>query len=274
MSAVERGGTIEVGGRKLAWRSVGSGRPLVLVNGYAATAADWDPGLLAGLAQSFEVICPDNRGVGGSDAGDLDGQPLTIDAMAADLEALLDALAIECAPVVGWSMGGFVAQRLVVGAPQRVTALVLLATDPGGPAAAPADPRVWAQLVDDSGTPREQATRLLSLLFPSTLAVEIDRQFGELAAAARAALPAATLRAQEAAMDAWHASEQPGPPPDTPPVLIACGSEDVVIPPANADALAAHWPDSRVERFAGGGHAFMAQEPARLAELIAAFVPD
>ncbi|HEV7773654.1 MAG TPA: alpha/beta fold hydrolase [Conexibacter sp.] len=73
-------------------------------------------------------------------------------------------------------------------------------------------------------------------------------------------------------MVAWHLEEQPRPADDAPPVLVAHGSEDVVIPPGNADALAARWPGARVERFAGGGHAFMAQEPLRLADLIAAFV--
>lgn len=51
-------------------------------------------------------------------------------------------------------------------------------------------------------------------------------------------------------------------------MLAAHGSEDLVIPPENLDALAARWPGCRVERFAGGGHAFMAQEPARLADVI------
>lgn len=45
-----------------------------------------------------------------------------------------------------------------------------------------------------------------------------------------------------------------------------------MIPPANSESLAARWPDCRVERFAGGGHAFMAQEPARVANLISSFV--
>jgi hypothetical protein len=75
----------------IAHRSVGSGPPLPLINGYAATGSDWDPTFLAALAESFEVICPDNRGVGGSEAGE--GQ-LTIDGMAADCEVLLDALAL------------------------------------------------------------------------------------------------------------------------------------------------------------------------------------
>lgn len=264
-----RGGEVEVGEPRLEWRSVGHGPPLLLVNGFAATGADWDPQLLMRLARSFEVICPDNRGTGGSELGT---DELTVDSMAADLEALLDSLGLGPLPVVGWSMGGFIAQRLALRAPRRVAALVLLSTDPGGPEAIPADPQVWAQLIDHAGTPRERATRLISLLFPPPLAPEIDRQFGGVVAAARAALPLDSLRAQEAAMVAWHAEGQPTPGDDHPPVLIAHGEEDVVIPPANAAALAARWPGARVERFAGCGHAFMAQEPARLAGLIGDFL--
>lgn len=262
--------TIEIDGRRLAWRTVGSGQPLLLVNGYAATGGDWDPQLLQRLATTFEVIAPDNRGMGRSQLDDPAG--LTIDGMAQDLERLLDALAIERAPVVGWSMGGFVAQRLALRAPTRVERLVLLASDPGGAAAVPADPAVWAQLLDHSGSAREQATRLISLLFPPDLAPQIDDRFGAIVALARSGLDPQTLAAQEAAMVAWHLEEQPRPDgDDAPPVLVAHGTEDVVIPPGNADALAARWPGARVEHFDGGGHAFMAQEPLRLADLIAAF---
>jgi len=184
----------------IAHRSVGSGPPLLLINGYAATGADWDPTFLAALAESFEVICPDNRGVGGSEAGE--GE-LTIDAMAADCEALL-ALEIERSAVVGWSMGGFIAQRLAIRVPERVSTLTLLATDPGGPDSVPAAAEAWSRLTDHSGSARVQATRLISLLFPEPPAAQIDAEFGDLVAAARAALDPKVLRAQEAAMEAWH----------------------------------------------------------------------
>ena len=274
----EARGTIDVDGRRIGWRAVGGGPPLVLVNGYAATANDWDPTLLRLLGASFEVLCPDNRGMGESSLGD--PAALSIDAMADDVALLLDAHGIAAAPVVGWSMGGFVAQRLAQRAPARVTRLMLLATDPGGPTAVPPAPATWAALVDHSGTPREQASRLLRVIFPPDVAPGIDRLFGELVAAARATLSVEALAAQERAMLAWHAGETPpapGPPPlapAPPPVLIAHGDQDRVIPPANADALAARWPGARVERFADGGHAFMAQEPARVAELIAAFARE
>jgi 3-oxoadipate enol-lactonase len=272
--AAEPVGAIESEGRRLAWRTVGAGPPLLLVNGYAATAGDWDPGFLEALGRSFEVICPDNRGVGGSQLGE--GE-LTVDGMAVDLEALLDALAIERASVVGWSMGGFVAHQLALRAPGRVAALALLATDPGGPDSVPADPEAWARLTDHSGSARDQATRLISLLFPQPLAASIDAEFGEVVAAARAQLLPKTLRAQEAAMDAWHRDgPRPGshpqavPPDETPPALILHGDLDAVIPPANAHALAAHWPGARVDLFSGCGHALMAQEPERAAAMIGA----
>ena len=194
MDGAARSEAIEVGGRRLAWTAVGEGPALLLVNGYAATAADWDPTFMAELGRSFRVICPDNRGVGASEPGDL-GE-LTIDALAADLEALLDALELERAAVAGWSMGGFAAQRLTLGAPERVAALALLSTDPGGPSAALADLDVWNRLIDHSGTPREQATRMISLLFPPALAREIDEQFGQIVADARASLSKQTLEAQ------------------------------------------------------------------------------
>ena len=62
-------------------------------------------------------------------------------------------------------MGGFIAQTLAATAPARVSRLVLLSTDHGGPRALRAEARVWEQLTDHGGSPREQASRLISLLF-------------------------------------------------------------------------------------------------------------
>jgi len=250
----------------LARRIVGSGPPLLLVNGYAATGADWDPSFLAALAESFEVICPDNPGVGGSTQG---VGELTIDGMAEDMVALLDELAIGRCAVAGWSMGGFIAQRLALSAPNRVSSLALLATDPGGPDSIPADPQAWARLIDHSGSEREQASRLISLLFPPPLATQIDAEFGEVVAAARAALDPDVLRAQEAAMESWHRDGIAAPEPgEVSPTLVLHGDRDEVIPVANAEALAASWRGARVEVFAGCGHALMAQEPRRVAAAI------
>lgn len=249
----------------LASNTVGSGPPLLLVNGYAATGADWDPTFVELLAASHEVTCPDNRGLGGSEPGP--GE-LTIESMAADLEALLDARGTERTAVAAWSMGGFVAQRLARRLPDRVTALALIATDPGGPDAVPAEPEIWQRLTDRSGSAREQASRLIPLLFPPPLAPVIDAQFGELIAAGRAAMSADALGAQERAMAAWHERGVGDPAGPVPPTVVVHGAEDVVIPAANAELLAAHWPGARVELIAGAAHAVMAQEPQRVAAAI------
>lgn len=248
----------------LASTVLGSGPPLLLVNGYAATGADWDPTFLELLASEHRVICPDNRGLGGSPPAD--GE-LTIDSMAADLEALLDELGVERATVAGWSMGGFVAQRLARRAPARVAALALIATDPGGPEAVAAEPAVWQRLTDHSGSAREQASRLIPLLFPPALAPAIDEQFGELIAAGRAAMAPEALAAQERAMSGWH-RQGAGAAPAPGPVAVVHGAEDVVIPAANAERLAACWSGARVEVLPGAAHAVMAQEPQRVAAAI------
>ncbi len=271
---VEHNDATEIEGRRFAWRSVGEGPPLVLITGYSGAAAGWDPQFLAALGRSFEVICPDNRGMGDSQLGELDG-PLTIDAMAADVETLLVALEIDRAPVAGWSMGGFIAQALAARAPARVEALVLLATNPGGATSVPADPDAIARLTDHSGTPREQATRVIELVFPPAVAADFDREIGDVVAAARAELSLATLQAQQQALSTWGGVEPPHSDGSSPlPVLAASGTEDAVINPENSSRLAARWPNCRVEYFEGCGHSFMAQEPERLAELITSFLRD
>ena len=109
-------------------------------------------------------------------------------------------------------MGGFIAQALAVKYADRVDKLVLLSTDPGGIEADLASPDVWSELVDTSGTPNEQARRLLFLLFPNDVAESFYRRFGDIVAAARAQLSVELLNRQAAAMDAWHRNGVAGQP--------------------------------------------------------------
>lgn len=263
--SVPGAGVLDRDGRRLAWRAGGAGAPLLLINGYAATGDDWDPGFVAALERHRRVVRPDNPGTGGSDLGDPAG--LDVGSMADDMDALLGHLGIDAAPVVGWSMGGFIAQELAVRAPGRVPALALLATDPGGPGAVRAPDAVWARLTDHSGTARQQASRLIALLFPPETARDVDRRFGDLVAAARSGLPERTLAAQEHAISRWHAAADDRPVPGI-PVLAVAGDADVVIPPGNLRALAARWPGCRTEMVPGAGHGLMAQAPELLADLI------
>ena len=108
---------------------------------------------------------------------------------------------------------------------------MLLSTDPGGIEADLASADVWSKLIDTSGTPNEQARRLLSLLFPNDVAESFYREFGDIVAAARAQLPVELLNRQSAAMDAWHRNGVASRLREIRvPVLIATGTEDIVIP--------------------------------------------
>ena len=262
--------TITVDGARLAYRRIGKGRPLLVLNGFGATSADWDPSFIDGLASSHELILLNNRGIGGSTD---DGQPFDIQTLAADAAGLIERLGIERASVMGWSMGGFIAQSFAVKYADRVDKLVLLSTDPGGIEADLASPEVWSELVNTSGTPNEQARRLLFLLFPNDVAESFDREFGDIVAAARARLSAELLNRQAAAMAAWHRNGLTSQLRKIRvPLFIATGTEDILIPASNALKLVNTIPGARLAQFPHGGHAFMAQYPRALADLINSFL--
>ena len=264
-------GLVESGpGRTITWRVVGDGPPLLLVNGYAATGADWDPVFLGALAAHFRVICPDNAGLGSSKLAD--GVALGgVEGMTGDLLALLDSIELERVAVVGWSMGGFVAQSLARQAPERVSTLGLISTHTGGADCVDAAPGVFQRLIDHSGTPREQATRLISLLFPPDRAAEADARFGDLVAAARAVLPEPVLFMQEEALVEWHGRPRALSVLDPAvPTAVVHGGSDTVVPPGNAEVLARFHPGATVTILPECAHAPMAQEPEAVAEAIIA----
>jgi pimeloyl-ACP methyl ester carboxylesterase len=262
--------TVAVDGARISYRRIGKGRPLVVLNGFGATNADWDLFFIRRLASAHELILLNNRGIGGSTD---DGQPFEIPKLADDTARVIEALGIERANVMGWSMGGFIAQALALKYADRVDKLVLLSTDPGGVEADLASPDVWSELVDTSGTPNEQARRLLFLLFPNDAAESFYGQFGVIVAAARARLSVELLNRQAAAMDAWHRNGVARQLRELrAPVLIAAGMEDIVIPASNALKLVNAIRGAWLAQFPQGGHAFMAQYPRALADLINTFL--
>ena len=90
--------TVAVDGAQIAYRRVGQGRPLLVLNGFAATSADWDPSFIDRLASSNELILPNNRGIGSSID---DGQPFDIEKLADDAAQVIETFGIGRANVMG-----------------------------------------------------------------------------------------------------------------------------------------------------------------------------
>jgi pimeloyl-ACP methyl ester carboxylesterase len=121
-----------VNGIKIAYRLQGKGPPLALIMGYRLNSIAWPVALVEQLARRFTVITVDNRGTGLSD------KPVkgyAIANMARDVSRVLDELEIAQVHMLGYSMGGAIAQEFVRQFPDRVASLILCATMAGGPQA-------------------------------------------------------------------------------------------------------------------------------------------
>lgn len=120
--------SVAIGDQRIAYELQGAGEPLVLIAGTGYPGATWPPELLAPLAAAHTVLTFDHRGTGGSPAS---ADRYSTGLFASDALALLDALGLPAAHLVGHSMGGRVAQWMALQRPDRVRTLVLAATGPG-----------------------------------------------------------------------------------------------------------------------------------------------
>ena len=122
--------TIDVGGTTFSYRELGpdGGVPVVFLHHLMAVLDDWDPRVIDGLAAHRRVIAFDNRGVGATQGK----VPGTIDEMGRDAVAFIRALGLEQVDLFGFSLGGGVAQMVVLQAPDLVRRLVLAGTGPKG----------------------------------------------------------------------------------------------------------------------------------------------
>jgi pimeloyl-ACP methyl ester carboxylesterase len=263
-----------VDGRTLAYAELGpAGVPLLLLNGTGSPMSQWDPALLAALSADRRVVVYDYPGLGGSAA--LPGR-LSFDRLADDATALLTAIGANRADVLGWSMGGFVAQRLAVRHPGRVRALVLAGTNPGGPKAVLGP--TWVQDEDsdpDAGvrdyvrTNYPAGQRDAGWAFVRRVNAAIDsRRFPP------DTVPQRTYDAMVDAEDPWLRSSRNLRQLASlaVPTLVVTGAKDVVTPPANSRLIAATIPGARLVLAPDAGHSFLFQRPAATARLIAGFL--
>lgn len=266
---------LPVGNISVGYRAIGAGRPLVMIVGFGATMAEWDPALLTLLGAHRRVIVFDNRGVATST--DSPGNRLTITEMAQDTFRFIRKLGYRRADVLGWSMGSFIAQELVLHHPGVIRRLILSGADPGSPHAVQASARVNAILNNPNTTPPQ----LVRILYPRNqqqAATAYLRRVG-----GQPGLVSDSFTVSPEILDQQIRAEGPlwycrrcgtyaRLPKVRTPTLVADGSDDVVEPPPNSRIIASRIPRAHLLLMADSGHAFMFQYGRLFSQLAGAFL--
>ena len=247
--------TITAGGVTFAYRELGptTGVPVVFLTHLAAVLDNWDPRVIDGIAAEHRVITFDNRGVGASTGS----TPATVQAMATDAVTFIRALGLDKVDLLGFSMGGMIAQAIAQDEPQLVRKLVLAGTGPAG------------------GEGIKNVTRISNLDTIRALLTFTDpKQFlfftrtpngrrtgkeflGRLKERTQNRDKAISLRSYAAQLKAVHrwGLQQPS---DLSvihqPVLIVNGDSDKMVPTKNSADLARRLPDSELVIYPDAGH--------------------
>ena len=259
---------ISANGISLMYEEAGEGPPLLLISGLGQNRRAWLPAVPR-LARQFRCITFDNRGTG---ASDVPAGPYDIPAMADDTAALIDALGYGPIDVAGWSLGGSVLQALLIRHPHLVRRAVLVSTMPSYTEVQHQWLDAWLALRRSDAPPLAQVVSAMAWgLTEKTL-----RDHDATMALARAAIAdpeptsLAGFEAQAAGLRVYDA--RPDLPGVRVPVMVLCGEEDVLTPPAQSAEIAELIPDARLVMLSRGGHRMVAEYPDHVAAEIAQFL--
>jgi pimeloyl-ACP methyl ester carboxylesterase len=256
-------------GTELYAEVTGDGPTVLLIQGLGYATWGWARTEPA-LAESFRVVAFDNRGAGRSDKPD---EPYSVELLAGDALAVLDALGERPAHVVGFSLGGYVALTLAERQPDAVASLVLLGTTCGGPDATGVPETTLAAWLGAAGLePAAYARETMPLSFAPGWTEQHPDEFEELLAA-RLAHPTpgfAWRRQFEAAEDFLERGVDPARVAHR--TLVIHGTDDRVVPYANAELLASRLPNSELLRVDGAGHLALLERSEAVDDAIVRFL--
>jgi pimeloyl-ACP methyl ester carboxylesterase len=243
--------TVDVDGIPFAYREIGltEGVPLVLLHHFTAVLDEWDPAVVDGLATRHRVVLVELRGVGGSGGT----TPDSVEAMAADLAGVVRALGFDEVDLLGFSLGGMVAQAFVQREPALVRRMILAGTSPAGDAG----PANILPVVQEAI--QQAADAFLARLDERTA----DRD---------PAVTNETIGAQVTALAKWEQGSSEGLAAVRQPVLVVNGDNDTMIPTISSFTLAAKLPNAQLSIYPGAGHGALFQHHELFVEQALAFL--
>ena len=257
---------------EIAYKTFGKGDPILLISGSGNVMDVWPSSMLQELSSNHTVIIFDNRGVGNTTSGT---KPFSIQQFANDTVGLLDALKIQKADILGFSMGSFVAQGLTLMHPEKVNRLILYAAACGGQESIPHNPEVVKALSDFVNNRTQDVETFLSVTFPPEWLKAHPDYLESFPKSAEIVSPT-TLVQQFNAVENWLDTNWSGVCSQLPniskPTLIIAGTEDVAIPAANSLILVQKIPGAWLVQIKGAGHGLMYQYPEEFSSILLTFL--
>jgi pimeloyl-ACP methyl ester carboxylesterase len=277
---------VHVGDIDIAYKIFGKGNPILLFNGASASMDAWDASFLKSLSSNHTVVVFDSRGIGNTTAG---FKPYTMQLLANDTAGLMDALKIQKADILGYSLGGETAQQFTISYPERVNRLILVATTCGGKDSIPKPPefkKLQSDIVNKSlnNVPisQEETKSLVSAslgsgwirLHPESLNIpQNNNTFTQM----KPSLSPAAMKNQMSAGFGWEATNWNGACNELAkidkPTLVITGTDDNnYMPHANALVIAGKIPGAWLVQIKNAGHAVMDQYPGEIGKILNTFL--
>src|SRR5689334_10175901 len=246
---------VDAAGTTFVYRRLGpaSGVQVILLNHWGAVLDNFDPRIVDGLAASRPVVAIDYRGVGASGGK----APLTVAEMAEDAIAVIRALGLEEVDLMGFSLGGFVAQDIVLKEPNLIRKLILAGTGPaGGKGIEQVGPASWPLIIKAMLTFRDPKYYLFftSAANSRRAAKEFLERLKERKADRDKPIAMGAFLRQLKAIKAWGKQAPQDLTAIPKPVLVANGDQDLMVPSSNSIDLARRLPHAELVLYEDAGH--------------------
>ena len=248
--------TVEVGGTPFAYREVGptTGVPVVFLHHFAAVLDEWDPEVVDGIAAERRVVLVDLRGVGGSGGT----TPDSVEAMADDVVAFVEALGLSTIDLLGFSLGGMVAQVIAQQRPDLVRRIILAGTSPAGDEGPAATGANFQAALEKANAQGKHPKHFLFFSPTATSQKAADAFLARLDKRTKdrdAPVSNETIGAQLTALTKWAQATSPAGLADVhKPVLVVNGDDDIMLPTINSFHLAEMLPDAQLSIYPNSGH--------------------
>src|SRR6478735_636931 len=276
---------VHVGDIDIAYKVFGKGDPIILHNGANDGMNAWDPALLSTLSSNHTVIVFDSRGIGNTTSGT---EPYSIQLLGNDTAGLMEALKIQQANVLGYSMGTYITQQFAITHPDKVSSIILIAGTCGGKdGISPSD--AFIQLLDgilnkslnNMPLSQDEMKSLVNAsegsgwikLHPESLNLPENITFQQM----KPGLSSEAMNNQYKGAKAWVSSDWNGACDDLAkidkPMLVITGTDDnELVPHENSLVIASKVPGAWLVQIKDAGHAIMTQYPDKVANIVKTFL--